>query len=129
MAAKLFRALADRSINIDMIVQNTSVHGTTDISFTVPKTDLAASVETAQATAAELGAKGVTSDSDVSRVSLIGVGMKSHPGIAATMFETLAREEINIDMISTSTIRTSCIVRTATSSGRCARLHAAFALG
>jgi aspartate kinase len=129
VAAKLFRAQADRSINIDMIVQNASANGTTDISFTVPKTDLATSVATAQATADELGARGVTSDSDVARVSLIGVGMKSHPGIAATMFETLAREEINIDMISTSTIRTSCIVRTADVERAVRTLHAAFQLG
>jgi aspartate kinase len=129
VAAKLFRAQADRSINIDMIVQNASANGTTDISVTVPKTDLAVSVETARATADELGAHGVTSDSDVARVSLIGVGMKSHPGIAATMFETLAREEINIDMISTSTIRTSCIVRTADVERAVRSLHAAFELG
>jgi aspartate kinase len=129
VAAKLFRAQANCSINIDMIVQNASENGTTDISFTVPKADLAVSVETARATADELGAKGVTSDSDISRVSLIGVGMKSHPGIAATMFETLAREEINIDMISTSTIRTSCIVRTADVERAVRSLHAAFALG
>jgi aspartate kinase len=129
VAAKLFRAQANQSINIDMIVQNASANGTTDISFTVPKTDLAASVETARAAADELGAKGVTSDSDVARVSLIGVGMKSHPGIAATMFETLAREEINIDMISTSTIRTSCIVRTADVERAVRSLHAAFELG
>jgi aspartate kinase len=129
VAAKLFRAQADRSINIDMIVQNASAHGTTDISFTVPKTDLAASVETAQATSDELGAKGVTSDNDVSRVSVIGVGMKSHPGIAALMFETLAKEEINIDMISTSTIRTSCMVRTADVERAVRSLHAAFELG
>ena len=126
VAAKLFRAQADRSINVDMIA---SANGTTDISFTVPKTDLAVSVETAQATSNELGAAGVTSDSDVSRVSLIGVGMKSHPGIAATMFETLANEEINIDMISTSTIRTSCIVRTADVERAVRCLHAAFDLG
>jgi aspartate kinase len=129
VAAQLFRALADRSINVDMIVQNTSVQGITDISFTVPKADLPVSVETANAHSAELGAAGVTSDRDVSRVSLIGVGMKSHPGIAATMFETLAKEEINIDMISTSTIRTSCIVRTEDVERAVRALHAAFALG
>jgi aspartate kinase len=129
IAAKLFRAQADQSINIDMIVQNASANGTTDISFTVPKTDLAMSVKTAQATVDELGAKGVTSDSDVARVSLIGVGMKSHPGIAATMFETLAREGINIDMISTSTIRTSCIVHTDDVERAVRSLHAAFELG
>jgi aspartate kinase len=129
VAAQLFRALADRSVNVDMIVQNTSAHGTTDISFTVPKTDLAVSVETAQAHADKLGATGVASDRDVSRVSLIGAGMKSHPGIAALMFETLANEEINIDMISTSTIRTSCIVRTDDVERAVRSLHAAFELG
>src|ERR1700722_8661023 len=128
VAAQLLRALADRSINVDMIVQNTSAHGTTDISFTVPKTDLATSVETAQSHSDELGASGVSSDRDVSRVSLIGAGMKSHPGIAATMFETLAHEKINIDMISTSTIRTSCIVRTDDIERAVRCLHAAFAL-
>ena len=120
VAARLFRALADKSINVDMIVQNTSAHGTTDISFTVPR-PTSGRVETSQAHADELGASGVTADADVARVSLVGVGMKSHPGIAATMFETLANEQINIDMISTSTIRTSCIVaRETTSSGPCA---------
>jgi aspartate kinase len=129
IAAQLFRALADRSINVDMIVQNTSVHGMTDISFTVPKADLAVSVETAQSHSDDLGASGVTSDHDVSRVSLVGAGMKSHPGIAATMFETLAKEGINIDMISTSTIRTSCIVRTEDVEQAVRVLHAAFELG
>ena len=129
VAARLFRALADKSINVDMIVQNTSAHGTTDISFTVPDADLPVAVETAQAHADELGASGVTADADVARVSLIGVGMKSHPGIAATMFETLANEGINIDMISTSTIRTSCIVAEADVERAVRSLHAAFALG
>jgi aspartate kinase len=129
VAAQLFRALADKSINVDMIVQNTSAHGTTDISFTVPNDDLAVAVETAQAHADELGASGVTSDADVARVSLIGVGMKSHPGIAATMFETLANETINIDMISTSTIRTSCIVAEQDVERAVRSLHTAFALG
>jgi aspartate kinase len=129
LAARLFRGLAERSVNVDMIVQNTSLHGTTDISFTVPNDDLAGSVATAQTHADALGASGVTSDADVARVSLIGVGMRSHPGIAATMFETLAKEGINIDMISTSTIRTSCIVAEADVERAVRSLHAAFALG
>ena len=79
MAARLFRALADRSVNVDMIVQNTSLHGTTDISFTVPKVDLTTSVEVANELADELGATGVTSDDDVARVSLVGAGMKIAP--------------------------------------------------
>src|SRR5271165_4574859 len=110
VAARLFRALADRSVNVDMIVQNTSLHGTTDISFTVPKVDLVAAVATCEELREELGASGVISDADVARVSVIGAGMKSHPGVAATMFETLAADDINIDMISTSTIRISCMV-------------------
>ena len=129
VAARLFRALADKSINVDMIVQNTSAHGTTDISFTVPLDDLPVAVETATAHAEELGASGVTADADVARVSLVGVGMKSHPGIAATMFETLANEEINIDMISTSTIRTSCIVAEDDVERAVRSLHEAFDLG
>jgi aspartate kinase len=129
VAAGLFRPLADKSIIVDMIVQNSSAEGTTDISFTVPNDDLAMAVETAQAHADELGATGVTSDAAVARVSLIGVGMRSHPGIAATMFETLAGEEINIDMISTSTIRTSCIVADTDVERAVRSLHRAFALG
>ena len=86
-------------------------------------------METSQAHGEELGASGVTADAAVARVSLVGVGMKSHPGIAATMFETLANERINIDMISTSTIRTSCIVAETDVERAVRTLHAAFALG
>ena len=110
VAARMFRALADRSINVDMIVQNTSVHGTTDISFTVPRTDLSTAVDTCNELRSELGASEVFAADNVARVSLIGAGMKSHPGVSATMFETLANQGINIDMISTSTIRISCMV-------------------
>jgi aspartate kinase len=129
IAATLFRGLADRSVNVDMIVQNTSLHGTTDISFTVPKVDLVASVEVCQALVGELGATGVASDDDVARVSLVGAGMKSHPGVTATMFETLAKDGINIDMISTSTIRISCMVKTDAVEQAVRSLHAAFGLG
>ncbi len=128
LAARLFRALADRSVNVDMIVQNTSLHGTTDISFTVPKVDLTTSVDVANELADELGATGVTSDDDVARVSLVGAGMKSNPGVTATMFETLAADGINIDMISTSTIRISCIVRTEQVEQAVRSLHRAFEL-
>ena len=129
IAATLFRGLAARSVNVDMIVQNTSQHGTTDISFTVPKVDLATSVEVCEGLRDELGATEVTSDDDVARVSLVGAGMKSHPGVTATMFETLAAEGINIDMISTSTIRISCMVRTADAERAVRALHRAFDLG
>ncbi|MHB1582514.1 MAG: aspartate kinase [Acidimicrobiales bacterium] len=128
VAARLFRALADRSVNVDMIVQNTSQHGTTDISFTVPKVDLATSVAVSGALRGELGAADVVADEDVARVSLVGAGMKSHPGVTATMFETLAKEGINIDMISTSTIRISCMVRAEEVETAVRVLHDAFHL-
>jgi len=102
IAARLFRALADNAVNVDMIVQNVSHDGTTDISFTVPKDDLAVSIEVAGALQGEIGGSDVTSDGDIARVSLIGAGMKTHPGVAATMFESLANEGVNIEMISTS---------------------------
>ena len=129
VAARLFRALADRSVNVDMIVQNTSLHGTTDISFTVPKVDLVTSVEVSEGLRDELGATDVVPDDDVARVSLVGAGMKSHPGVTATVFETLAALGINIDMISTSTIRISCIVRTDRVEEAVRSLHAVFELG
>jgi aspartate kinase len=128
LAASLFRALAERSINVDEIVQNTSVQGTTDISFTVPRTDLAMAVVVAHGLSEELGATGVTSDEDVAKVSVIGAGMKSHPGVTATVFETLAAEGINIDMISTSTIRISCMVRAGEVERAVRALHDAFKL-
>ena len=111
IAAKLFRALAENSVNVDMIVQNESHDGSTDISFTVPKSDLTVAVEVSQNVAAELGARDVHADDDVARVSLIGAGMKTNPGVAATMFETLSAAGVNIEMISTSSIRISCVVR------------------
>jgi aspartate kinase len=127
-AARLFRALADRSINVDMIVQNTSVREITDISFTVPRVDLAVAEEVARSLCGELGATDVISDDDMARVSLVGAGMKTHPGVTATMFETLADEGINIDMISTSTIRISCMVRTGDVEKAVQALHRAFEL-
>ncbi len=129
IAARLFRALADRSVNVDDIVQNTSLHGTTDISFTVPRSDLATAVDGVTALLPEIGATGVSSDVGVAKVSVIGAGMKSHPGVTATMFETLADEGINIDLISTSTIRISCIVREEDVERAARALHRAFQLG
>jgi aspartate kinase len=110
VAAQLFRALADRSVNVDMIVQNASEQGQTDISFTVPHAELDASMAVVGELRGALGSRDVSSDPDIARVSVIGAGMRSNPGIAATMFETLASHDINIDMISTSAIRISCVV-------------------
>jgi aspartate kinase len=126
IAARLFRELADRDVNVDMIVQNVSDHGVTDISFTVPKQDLDTGTEVCRALATEIGATGVSSDRDIGRVSIIGAGMKSNPGVAATMFETLADGGINIDMISTSAIRTSCVVREDQIEQAVQALHRAF---
>jgi aspartate kinase len=128
VAARLFRALADRNVSVDMIVQNVALDGTTDISFTVPGFDLAISTEVSESLIPELGATGVTTDSDVARVSLVGAGMKTHPGVTALTFETLANEGINIEMISTSTIRISCMVRADKVETAVRVLHAAFEL-
>ncbi len=128
LAALLFRGLADRHVNVDMIVQNTSLHGTTDISFTIPGFDLPVSTEVCEALLPELGATGVTGDDDVARVSLVGAGMKTHPGVTALTFETLAAAGINIEMISTSSIRISCLIRADEAETAVRALHAAFEL-
>jgi aspartate kinase len=111
IAASVFAPLAENDINVDMIVQNTSIEGFTDISFTVPRATADVALEAARAVAAEVGAKGAEIDSTVGKVSLVGAGMKSHPGVAAKVFKVLADASINIEMISTSTIRISCVVR------------------
>ena len=129
IAARLFRLLADQDVNVDLIVQNTSDHGVTDISFTVPHDDLATSEAVTSALSDEVGATGVTSDGAIARVSLVGAGMKSNPGVAAKTFEVLAASGINIEMISTSAIRISCIVREAQVEQAVQALHDAFELG
>jgi aspartate kinase len=128
IAAALFRGLAARSVNVDMIVQNVSHDGTTDISFTVPKDDLADSIQVAEAMRPEIGAASVVADEGLAQVSLVGAGMKTHPGVTATMFETLAAEGINIEMISTSPIRLSCMVRADAAERAVQVLHEAFEL-
>src|SRR4029079_17997785 len=90
IAAQLFRSLADADVNVDMIVQNVSDHGVTDISFTVPREALAVATSITSEISADIGATGVTTDASIGKVSLVGAGMKSNPGVAATMFETLA---------------------------------------
>ena len=128
IAARMFRALADAGVNVDMIVQNSSADGTTDITFTLPKTDLPAAEPILEQVGSEIEAKGVVYDADVAKISLVGAGMKSHPGVAADMFEALAEAGINIEIISTSSIRISCVVR-ASEVERAARvLHERFHL-
>ena len=110
IAAAVFRRLADETVNVDMIVQNVSAEGHTDISFTVPKSELVRIGPVIDAVAAEVGARGVQQDSEIAKISLIGAGMKSNPGVAADMFDALAEAGINIGIISTSSIRISCVV-------------------
>ncbi|MDQ4133610.1 MAG: aspartate kinase [Actinomycetota bacterium] len=129
IAARLFRPLADQGINVDMIVQNTSVHGTTDISFTVPMADLPTGLKVTEEVAGDIGAQQVTHDTEIGRVSLVGAGMKTNPGIAAQVFEVLADEGINVEMISTSTIVISCVVRASAVEPAVRALHEAFELG
>ncbi len=129
VAARLFRALAVEDVNVDMIVQNVSLeNGKTDISFTVPRGDLAASSAVAERLAGELSAGAVSTDQTIGRVSLVGAGMASNPGVAAKMFETLSEHRINIEMISTSTIRISCVVAEHEVDEATVALHDAFEL-
>ena len=128
VSAALFEPLADANVNVDMIVQNTSTEGTTDISFTMPMADLAQAESIVQRVADEIGATKVTHDDDIAKVSLVGAGMKSSPGIAAKMFRVLADNDVNIQMISTSTIRVSIIIPAGQMELAARSLHTAFGL-
>ena len=111
VAATVFKAIADDAISIDMIVQNVSHQGATDLSFTAPRADLHRITSVMERLVKEIGADSYTIDDDIAKLSLVGAGMKSHPGVAADMFDSLAGEGINIEMISTSPIRISCVIR------------------
>jgi aspartate kinase len=128
VAAALFRSLATRGVNVDMIVQNVSASGHTDISFTVPQESFAESLESCRSVLGDLGARDVTGDEAVGKVSIVGSGMKTDPGVAAKMFETLSGAGVNIQMISTSPIRTSCVVRRDDVEAAVRALHEAFGL-
>jgi aspartate kinase len=128
VSAALFEPLAQSNVNVDMIVQNTSTEGTTDISFTVPIADMGVAEEIVARVAGEIGAKGVTHDNDIAKLSLVGAGMKTSPGVAAKMFRVLADEKVNIEMISTSTIRISVVIATADLERAARALHTAFDL-
>ena len=110
LAARIFGPIADAHIVVDMIIQNASEDGFTDVTFTVPKTDYQKALSIVHHVAREIGAAGVSSDTNVAKVSVVGLGMRSHAGVAARMFEVLAREGINIQMISTSEIKISIVV-------------------
>lgn len=128
VAAALFTPLSDKNIIVDMIIQNASLEGFTDLTFTVSKKDLKDAQKIVEATAKSIGAKKVEVDDQVAKVSIIGVGMASHSGVAAKMFTTLANESINIMMISTSEIKISCVIQRKYTELAVSVLHDAFGL-
>lgn len=129
IAAEIFTPLAESGIVVDMIVQNISIEGHTDMTFTVPRTDFKKSIIITEEVAKKLGAKSVVSDDKITKVSLVGVGMKTHSGVATTMFSALAKEGINIMMISTSEIKISCVIEEKYTELAVRTLHDAFELG
>jgi aspartate kinase len=128
VAAGLFKDLARANINVDMIVQNVGDGGETDITFTVPRGDLAKTRRTVEAQQSHLGAREIRVDEDVAKVSIVGVGMRSHSGVAFRMFDALARADINIEMIATSEIKISVVIRKAQADEAVRALHKAFEL-
>jgi aspartate kinase len=129
VAAGMFTALADANINVDMIVQNISSDGRTDISFTVPRGEIDEATELLEGRLADIGAERLIVNRSVAKVSLIGAGMKTHPGVAARMFEALSRAGVNIQMISTSTIRVSVIIDDTHVDEAVRAVHGEFGLG
>ncbi|HQL00485.1 MAG TPA: aspartate kinase [Smithellaceae bacterium] len=128
IAASLFTPLSERNISVDMIIQNASAEGFTDLTFTVSKKDVKEAQKIVEATAKVINAKSVDVDDDVAKVSIIGVGMVSHSGVAAKMFKTMSDEGINIMMISTSEIKISCIIKRKYTELAVMVLHDAFGL-
>ena len=128
VAAKIFNELANNNVNIDMIVQNVSRTGTTDVSFTVPHEDLKKTLDISKRVARKIRAEQVTHADDIAKVSVVGVGMRSHSGIAAKMFAALASRRINIEMISTSEIKISCIIKKRHADRALRAIHQAFGL-
>jgi aspartate kinase len=130
-AARIFRALADAGCNVDTIIQNEPREEGRDaeVSFTVASEDLRAAQAALEPVQAELGISAVDTDPEIGKVSIVGAGMRSHPGVAANVFETLAEHEINIEMISTSPIKISCVIRAGEVADAVRALHKAFDLG
>lgn len=129
IAAKIFKDIAREDINVDMIVQNVSRTGATDVSFTVLGTDLNKTIKVSKEIAKKIGAGEVTFDKEIAKVSIVGIGMKSHSGVAANMFEALAHNGINIEMISTSEIKISCVVKKERGEDAVRVIHDKFGLG
>ncbi len=128
-AAKIFKDIADGKVNVDMIIQNKTETGKTDVSFTVFKSELARAIKVVEKIADEVGADRVSCDKNISKLSIVGIGMRSHTGIASKMFTALAKKKINIDMISTSEIKVSCVVSGDKGKEALRAVHAAFNLG
>jgi aspartate kinase len=128
IAARIFRPLADEGVNIDMIVQNASEAGRTDVFFTLPKDDLRRAQSVLERIKDSIEARGIVTDTEIAKVSLVGAGMKSHPGVAADMFDALAEAGVNIEIISTSSIRVSCVIRRTDMEQAVRAVHAKFAL-
>lgn len=128
VAAIVFNRLAENNVNVDMIIQNVSEAGSTDISFTVPKEDLVRARRTTEAVAQDLGARTWLVDESIAKISLVGAGMKTHPGVAAQMFSALAEAGVNLDMISTSSIRISCVISRDQADAAVRALHESFGL-
>jgi aspartate kinase len=129
IAAQVFGAIAEKNVVVDMIVQNISHDGYTDMSFTLPRGDFERAVAMLKEIVRNIGAQGVVHDDRVAKVSIVGVGMRSHSGVAAKMFETLAKEGINIQMISTSEIAVSCVIEDKYAELAVRALHDAFEVG
>ena len=128
VAAAIFEPLGREAISVDVIVQNVSTEGTTDLTFTVAETDLRAAVRLVEAAAREVGARRVLHEAGVAKVSIVGTGMLGTPGIAGRMFAVLAGARVNIEMISTSEIRITCLVAREDAEKAVRALHKAFAL-
>jgi aspartate kinase len=128
VAAQIFTPLSQNNITVDMIIQNISHQGATDLTFTVPKSDCKKALPMVEEIAKTIGARGVSSNTNIAKVSIVGVGMRSHSGVASTMFETLSREGINIEMISTSEIKISCVISDKYTELAVRVLHEAFGL-
>jgi len=128
VASKIFSSLADANVVVDMIIQNSSADGKTDITFTIPEADLAKTLDICRGIRETLEARDLSGSADIAKVSIIGLGMRSHSGVAAKMFATLANEGINIEMISTSEIKISCVVRKKYAELAVRALHDAFEL-
>ena len=128
VAARIFNPVAAAGICVDMIIQNTRASGKTDLTFTVPRADFKAALEIEKTVAREIAAEDVFGDENIAKVSVTGVGMRSHPGVAARMFATLSREGINIMMISTSEIRISCLIEQKYAELAVQALHTEFGL-